>query len=253
MTIMENKRFFSFGCSFTKYAWPTWADLIASLFPNFYNYGQPGAGNSFIFNAIMEADQRHKFNKNDLIIIQWSGPCREDRYKDGKWITSGNIANYYSVDYVKNFFDFRGFLLRDLAAIKATKYFLENIGCDYRFISMVSLKSNNEYQYISDHSVDDICDFYSDVLDVIKPSFIEVLGDYGNIRPKKLYNIHIEDNHPLPTEHLKYVRAVLPEFNVDENLANFYDKKVADIWESHNCGWTYDWHVDKNLKPITRL
>ena len=47
------KRFFAFGCSFTNYYWPTWADIIGQD-SNFYeNWAQPGAGNHFIFNSIM--------------------------------------------------------------------------------------------------------------------------------------------------------------------------------------------------------
>lgn len=250
---MTTKRFFAFGCSFTKYAWPTWADLVASLYPEYYNFGQPGAGNMYIFNSVMEADQKHRFNKDDLVIVQWSGPSREDRYLNKKWITPGSIINHYPEDYVVKYFDFRGFLIRDLAAIKATKCFLENIGCDYKFISMVPLKSNNEYQSIADTDVTDVCEYYSDIIDSIKLSYIEVLGDYGSIRPRILYDIKISDNHPLPTEHYKYLQTILPEFLVDSQLAESYDKILTQIWNTHNCGWTYDWPQVRKSQPIEKL
>jgi hypothetical protein len=41
---MSKKRFFSFGCSFTK-SWenPTWADYVGIEFDNFYNLAMPGS------------------------------------------------------------------------------------------------------------------------------------------------------------------------------------------------------------------
>ena len=50
-------RIFTFGCSFTDYIWPTWANIIAyDLNIPFHNYGRGGAGNQFIFNTIMQAE-----------------------------------------------------------------------------------------------------------------------------------------------------------------------------------------------------
>lgn len=247
------KRFFAFGCSFTKYTSPTWADLIASLYPTYFNYGQPGAGNMYIFNAIMEADQRHRFNKDDLVIVQWSCPSREDRYLNKNWITPGSIVNHYPEDYILNYFDFRGFLMRDLAAIKATKCFLENAGCEYRFISMVPLDSNNEYEHISDANVADVCEHYLDIIKLIKSSYIEVLGKYGQIRPRILHGIEITDNHPLPSEHYKYLQTVLPEFLIDNRLADTYDNILAQVWHTHRQGWTYHWPEVKKTQPIEKL
>lgn len=255
MTAMPiDKRFFAFGCSFTKYAWPTWADLVSELYSTYYNYGRPGGGNMFIFNSVMEADQRHKLTKDDLVIVQWSGPCREDRYLKDKWVTPGNIVNYYSNDYVYKYFDFRGFLLRDLAAIKATKALLDHIGCEYRFISMVPLITSNEYeQKAPDVKIDDVCQLYSNVLESIKPSYIDILGSYGVIRPKNLYGIKLIDNHPVPSEHFQYIKTVLPEFKLDEQLAISYDCILAEIHNTHNQGWNYDWPMVRKPENLIRL
>jgi|Laugresbdmm110sn_1035088.scaffolds.fasta_scaffold03116_2 hypothetical protein len=247
---MENKRFFAYGCSYTTYAWPTWADLLGRQYLEYFNYGQPGAGNQFIFNAVMESDERHKITKDDLVIVQWSGPSREDRYKDNKWLTQGGVANYYTGPEMTKFFDFRGFVIRDLALIKATKCFLDNAGCDYRFISMVPFDSNNEYQDISNADVADVCEHYMNIIKLIKTSYIEVLGDYGQIRPRTLHGINITDNHPLPSEHYKYLQTVLPEFLVDSQLADAFDKILTQVWDTHNCGWNYDW-PEVNRRIVT--
>jgi hypothetical protein len=61
-------RLFTFGCSFTNYRWSTWADILAPEFGEFYNWGQRGAGNHFIFNSVMEADQQNNFKDGDTVI-----------------------------------------------------------------------------------------------------------------------------------------------------------------------------------------
>ena len=44
-------RFFAFGCSFTSYYWPTWADIIGQEFSDrYYNLAMCGAGNEFMFH-----------------------------------------------------------------------------------------------------------------------------------------------------------------------------------------------------------
>lgn len=43
------KRFFAFGCSYTSYHWPTWADYVG-MSPEFdeaYNFGMAGGASRF--------------------------------------------------------------------------------------------------------------------------------------------------------------------------------------------------------------
>ena len=104
LIIKKPKRLFTFGCSFTKFYYPTWANIIAhDLEIPLYNYGKPGAGNQYIFNTIMQADTIYNFNKDDLIMVCWSSISREDRYKDGNWMVAGNIYTKLRYDsaYIK--------------------------------------------------------------------------------------------------------------------------------------------------------
>ena len=43
-------RFITLGCSFTRYRWATWSDLLAKDMPDaeYINLGKCGAGNSYI-------------------------------------------------------------------------------------------------------------------------------------------------------------------------------------------------------------
>jgi hypothetical protein len=60
-------RLFTFGCSFTQYIWPTWADILAREFEYYENWGSSGAGNQYIFHSLVECYQRNLLNSNDTI------------------------------------------------------------------------------------------------------------------------------------------------------------------------------------------
>jgi hypothetical protein len=200
------KRLFAFGCSFTNYRWSTWADCLAPEFDYFENWAQAGAGNHFIFNSLMEADQRHQFGVGDTVIVCWSGVNREDRYVDGRWHTPGNVhftTAVFDKEYLKTHIDERGFLIRDLAYIKAVKTLLENRpGLSWRFLSMMELMARPAPD--DDESLHrDVMRLYSDVLDSILPGYDTTV--FLNNWPKPG-----TDPHPSPEEHLAYLDTVLP-------------------------------------------
>jgi hypothetical protein len=148
-------------------------------------------------NSVMEADQRHKFGTNDTVIVCWSSHMRDDRYANRKWQTLGNIFTcpIYDPEYLKTHVDDRGYMIRDLAYIKAVKTLLESRpGLTWKFISMVTWDSVPEYS--------DVVELYQDCVDCIAPGYDQVL--YPNGWPDR------EDPHPSPVEHLAYLDAVLP-------------------------------------------
>ena len=49
---MIKGRLFTFGCSMTKYYYPTWADILGKHWEYFENWAEPGGGNQFIFNSL---------------------------------------------------------------------------------------------------------------------------------------------------------------------------------------------------------
>lgn len=190
-------RLFTFGCSFTNYRWSTWADCLAPEFEHFENWGQSGAGNGYILNSIMEADQRNRFGAGDTVIVCWTAHMRDDRYADKKWHTIGNIFTcpIYNLDYLKTHVDDRGYMIRDLAYVKAVKTLLESRhGVSWKFISMVTWQSVPMYA--------DALELYQDCVDHITPGYDQVL--YLDGWPNR------EDPHPTPVEHLAYLDVVLP-------------------------------------------
>ena len=196
------KRLFGFGCSFTNYRWSTWFDCLAPEFDWSENWGQGGGGNTYIFNSLMEADQRYRFTEGDTVVVCWSNFIREDRYIDGRWHTPGHAmfaTNVYNKEYIADHLDERGYLIRDMAHIKAVKTLLENRpGVKWEFLALSKPNVNVE----PDSPYLDIFNLYQDVLDVVKPGYYQVLCDVIAGRQG--------DPHPTPEEHLAYLDQVLP-------------------------------------------
>jgi hypothetical protein len=198
------KRLFTFGCSFTNYRWSTWADCLAPEFDYFENWGQSGAGNHYIFNSIMEADQRHNFGPYDTVVVCWTNVIREDRYTD-RWQTLGNVTTcpIYNPDYVHDAVTERGCLVRDLAMIKAATVLFNSKRRPFRWQYLSMCPIGNPQQFDNAQSQDqDILDLYSGVLNKILPSFQETIFKNGWKQS--------DDPHPTPGEHLAYLDTVLP-------------------------------------------
>jgi len=245
-----NDRFFAFGCSFTNYYWPTWADILGKEFSTFYNYGRSGAGNMYILNSFIEAHEKYNFQENDTIGICFTGVTREDRYIDD-WLTVGNIfdTNSYSKDFVEKYVTVRGCYIRDLAAMTAIDLILKNLSCKYFYLSMIDYRQPFERYYnyeIYDKKKDEVADVlahYSTVLSKIKPSYEEVIFEYD--WQKKVSDR--KDVHPSPLEHLMYLQKVLPEYKVTEKVTDWV-KGINKI----NLAPPYDYSW-KNSKNSQRL
>jgi len=144
------KRLFTFGCSFTRYGWPTWADFLGLEVDYFENWGQHGVGNVAIANRVAECHSKNKFTKDDVVIIQWSSHIRNDFHNfrsapKGRnsmgWKTKGSIFNYfneetYDKDWQMKFFDERSYIMYSLNSMVLVKNLLDNSGCTYRMTSI---------------------------------------------------------------------------------------------------------------------
>lgn len=234
------KRLFTFGCSFTNYRWSTWADCLAPEFGYFENWGQSGAGNHFIFNSVMECDQRHKFKSGDTVIVCWSDTFREDRYINKRWITLGGIrnANVYTKEFIADQADRRGFLLRDLAFIKATKALLESkVDVTWKFFSICPITLVDWLDdRLTEHT--DVVEVYQDVIDSIQQP------DYKTFLSKQARKAFGDDPHPTPKEHLNYLNAVLPGWVTNrETRAKIHNESINLIKDPKKSG----------MSKVTRL
>jgi hypothetical protein len=217
------KRFFAFGCSFTGYNWPTWADILSKEMPQaeFYNMGYSGAGNLMISARITEASIKFKFCETDLLMPMWTTFCREDRYFHNAWSCPGNIFTQqtYSEDFVKKFADPKGYLIRDLALITLTTGYLKSLPCD--IIPLASVPYN--YQNEDDASVLPILESYKDITNQTPPCLFELEMNNHWTNGHEYYDPnhgHRQDYHPDPLRYRSYLEKLgMPLTDLSQTFA----------------------------------
>lgn len=111
-------RLFTFGCSYTYYAWPTWADIIAvDRNLDLHNFGIAGLGNVGINQRVLEADCKYNFTPDDQIMIMWTSWCREDMIKGLGYEAAGSIFSKYSIKHLKKHYDYADTIVKNHNAI----------------------------------------------------------------------------------------------------------------------------------------
>jgi len=251
-------RLFTFGCSFTQYFWPTWADLLSYNYDVFQNYAMMGGGNLFIASTVAEAIAYNKINKDDTVMIMWTNVTREDRYINN-WHGPGNIftQKYYPEEYVKKYITIRGCYVRDLAQISLVDQALQNIGCKYEFLAMTEIANFSQYTYEDSTTyIKDGLDLYRDTLDKIKPSVHDVIFN-KDWNSRKILDKHARrlNAHPLPNEHLEYLQRVLPYYPISQeaiDLANITTQNVKDQYNKRG-GFRAELYDNKKMYIKKRL
>jgi len=239
-------RFFAFGCSFTSYKWLTWADIIGKDIEVYENWGEQGGGNHFIFNSVVEADARHNFTKNDLVIIFWSTKEREDRYLNNKWIhaTAGTIDSEYGKEWIDKFyFDTRSFLIRDLAYMKSIQSILKSRDCDWANLcwneffnntsmretftkttnkkSLVKMWRDNCKEVYSGNSIPNFFDD-QDVIQLYQDVFTNITSVYRWFDEEQNINTTNRlDDHPTPTEALLFLDWIWPDNTISDSTRQY--------------------------------
>jgi hypothetical protein len=245
-----SSRLFTFGCSFTQYIWPTWADILGKEFAYYENWGQRGAGNHYIFYSLIECIERNKITSNDTIIIMWSGSDREDRYINNTWQTPGGLGTqkFYNRNFIENYYDKRGHQLTDLLTITATKKLLESQGIDYKFLSMLPFIGEESFNLDQD-----LANFFSNTTAAFNLSAYEVLykNSWSVLKNKtdfvKLLN---------KTEQRKLLEEQYPIFAGADwpSLEDFLNDKIEDQFREEmkkfNLFEIRDYGVREDNHPI---
>lgn len=252
-------RLFTFGCSFTHWSWPTWADILGREFEQYENWGQRGGGNVFIFHSLIECYKKNKLNKNDTVVVMWSSYFRKDQYRDGSWYTIGE-------DGLPKDVDFRGKYFETLSLISAARNLLDHWGVDYTFTSMVPLNSGMDIEETYDEFADINHMFNSD-LQIVNPSMLETVfnGNWGSRRMpnkktiKDTYNALMGPDWPSVNEFLKHKledvdQKILEEIlNNDTLCAYARPELVKHIVDFDNFHPTPDEHLEFIEKVLTKF
>jgi hypothetical protein len=118
-------KFLAFGCSFTDYAWPTWADIIARDQPTWHyeNWGLGGGGNQAIARRVLYRCLAEPLAEDDIVILQWTSWCREDRFQTSRWVSEGNVvsAPYYGAEFAERYWTAENDAINTLQARHSTE------------------------------------------------------------------------------------------------------------------------------------
>jgi hypothetical protein len=224
-----NKRLYTFGCSFTKYKWPTWADFIGTQFDTYENWGQPGAGNLFISTQVYECCQRNCVGVDDTVLVMLSSINRFDIInKESIFLTEGNIYNSPSLPkkFVEDLWSEEFGIYLTWFNANSIKKLLDGIGCKYKIMTAFDLTKLDDDSLITDdllnkgriiHTLHNLRTEFN---------FNDNLNDFSKIMLKEGHSYYdfIEyggnDDHPSMSIHLEWVKTHLPEY---------YNKKMEDM------------------------
>lgn len=249
---MKPERIFTFGCSFTRYLWSGWPEILAyELDAPLYNYGFAAACNQLIFSAVVQANAFHKFGPSDLVIVEWTSISRKSIFMDGSWRLSADfsekqggfwkflLGNTYRDKILELEYDPVGFTIRDLTSIDAAQRLLQQSGCSWYNFQMIDLVG-----FITDELIrNKVSRLFGDSLSKIKPSFEDVLfnSDLNSAKneSRKIHPRYV-DAHPMPVDHLRFLETI-GEFPLSEETriaVKAYDELVRlsiRLWIKDNA------------------
>jgi len=137
----------AFGCSFTRYQWPTWADLLNQIEPC-VNYGSPGTGNKAIYTRMANALFTGKITQGvDRVTIQWTGHTRYDLWLGPKqWQQLGNVWNQtgdspVTSAFLQHLWSDQDALIQTLILVQSAALLLNYHKIAYHFVFMNNLRS----------------------------------------------------------------------------------------------------------------
>ena len=212
------RRLFVFGCSFTQYRWPTWADIIAKDNPHleYINTASSGAGNMYIFNQLSQHITHYDINSDDLVMIMWSSFYREDRYIEHGWKTPGNIYTQgdYSEEFVTKYCCPRGMTIRDLGLVDmATRVLLNaEFDCVQNFSVPYDLQLHYSGQLAEleqELRLTELYDMYKHLPDHMMPSLMDMFPEgwvmeYEYLDHGNMY----KDYHPSVLSYSRYLTSI---------------------------------------------
>jgi hypothetical protein len=210
-------RAFMFGCSFTNYVWPTWADMLAHQvdFPA-YNLGKGGIGNVGILHELVKADIKYKYTDNDLIIIMWSHWSREDRYFKNGWEAHGNVFSnpFYDSNFIKKYWSWENDIIKN-----STSIILANKA--YNISDQFSILNYGEKQYYDEmRTTTPLFEYYYEQLPKCK---------IFDLSKNTKFCGRLNDSHPDLLMHL-----------------NFYNENIAKIHGLELIKEDSEYHLEQN-------
>ena len=196
-------RLFTFGCSFTWWPWPTWADIIGyDLQIPHYNWGLSGLGNVGIHSRMIECDLRNNITKDDLVLVVWSSWTREDRYDVEKavfprpsWNSTGDILHSYDKKFIDNYWSMSNDLVKNSTAIIAANKLFDIKFNGHISTPITSLHNDSALSFSDDEKE----------IALLYEPHIPNDGEYSENGKHSCRYTKTQDSHPDILSHLDYV------------------------------------------------
>ena len=228
------KRIFSFGCSYTRYKWPTWSDIIAlDLELPYQNWGIGGTGNFAIQSRLVECDLKNNLTDSDLVMVLWSGWNREDRFhldQDG-WLRGGFIFNNpnYDMKYLEKYWRLENDIVRNITVLHSTRKAYKGI---IKFEGqLTSPYFGDEYFGGRVNPIDvEINDWALKILKNVENHFNHI-PTFPKVIPST-WNALWNDIHPSIKDHLDFVtNSIYPRLNlhVKQSTIDTVDNLTEEI------------------------
>jgi len=246
----QYNRIFAFGCSYTRHIYTSYADIIASQYPNatFINLGKSGSGNQLLLSRLSQTHRIFNIDKDDLVIIMYPSITREDRWlSTGTWHTPGNIFHHASsrnvslnaFKFYRSYGSFLHYLIRDLAIIDMVETFLNTLDCDKTILNSTPLTLG---ETLNDGKIslieDDNVKHYKKLLTTYKELLESYPLDYQTffrknyLDNKLMVGVKVGDDfdaHPSPLQALSYLKTIM---NINELAINYAQTQEQLI---NNC------------------
>jgi hypothetical protein len=229
---------YTFGCSYTNYAYPTYANYLAPYFKTHFNCGFPGSGNRAIFNKLALLLHKNQIKENDIVTIQWSALAREDKIIKNEWIGCGLITNspLHDEEYIEKHFSPKQQAYELVSYISTILPLLKQKKIRVKWFYMLEpwfSEMLGEPGVVPDSLVDKYIDvFKSGVIDELKSLSVDddYIGSiegftmdtgYLNFRNKLSYYVEGTevhgDDHPNQYVHYLFSKKILDSFQIQPN------------------------------------
>jgi len=251
------KRLFTFGCSFTQWNWPTWADILGRNYDHYENWGISGIGNRAIAQRVSECVLKNQLTDQDTVIIQWTDYHRFDQHikdllPECSWRLGGSLhVKSTEIEYIRDTWHEGSYIYESLNAIHYVRTLLATTPTKFVMISRTDMGVDLEQ-----HKELDFCEAilqYPEWTGEPIQTFVDKLGYPGKsmmIKDAAMFGIPISrpvmDLHPLPSHYLKWLTHTFPDQQFDCEFVEHADQTVAAVnhYDQFNSqyetamGWT---------------
>lgn len=253
------RRLFTFGCSFTQWNWPTWADILGRNYDSYENWGIAGIGNRAIAQRVSECVLKNQFTDQDTIIVQWTDYHRfdqhiKDLFPESSWRLGGSLhVKSTEIEYIRDTWREGSYIYESLNSVHQTKALLSSLPCKFYMVSRTDMSVDLELH--------PELDFFRPVLDYPEwigdpiQTFVDQLEYQGKsmmIKDAAMFGIPISrpvlDLHPLPGHYLMWLEQTFPVEQFDVAFVERSGNVLKSITHYDEFNADYETAMAWNIK-----